>query len=240
VFIQLFGEGDTAEERAALLQQERSILDLISERTQELSGQLGASDRSILSNHLEAVREIERRVQKADAGNLKDVKLPIAPAGELESFDAQVKLMFDLVALAYQANLTRVASYIMVAEGTNRTYNHIGVPDAFHPLSHHANDADKIDRLVKIQRYHVERFAAFLDKLAAINEGEHEQQRSSQQLSASGDPRGRRRRQAEGRATRGPSAAHPARQPASHRAQQGWHRPGALCGQHRLDHAGLT
>ncbi len=173
VFIQLFGEGDTAEERAALLQQERSILDLISERTQELSGQLGASDRSILSNHLEAVREIERRVQKADAGNLKDVKLPIAPAGELESFDAQVKLMFDLVALAYQANLTRVASYIMVAEGTNRTYNHIGVPDAFHPLSHHANDADKIDRLVKIQRYHVERFAAFLDKLAAINEGEN-------------------------------------------------------------------
>ncbi len=172
VFIGLFGEGDTAEERAVLRQQERSILDLIAERTQELSRTLGPSDRSILSDHLESVREIERRVQKADAGGLKNLQLPNAPAGELDSFDEQVRLMFDLLALAYQANLTRVASYIMVAEGTNRTYNHIGVPDAFHPLSHHANDADKINRLVKVQRYHVERFAAFLDKMAAIKEGE--------------------------------------------------------------------
>ncbi len=172
VFIQLFGEGDTAEERAVLQQQEVSILDLIAARTQELSNQLGASDRAILGNHLEAVREIERRVQKAGTGNLQDVKLPNAPAGEYDSFDAQVKIMFDLIALAYQTNLTRVASYIMVAEGTNRTYNHIGVPDAFHPLSHHANDLEKMGRLVKIQRYHVERFAEFIGKLATIKEGE--------------------------------------------------------------------
>jgi hypothetical protein len=172
VFIQLFGEGDTPQERAALVQQESSILDLISERTQDLEAKLGPADRAVLANHLEAVREIERRLQKAQAGNLKDVKLPNAPPGELDSFDAQVKIMFDLIALAYQANLTRVASYIMVAEGTNRTYNHIGVPDAFHPLSHHANDPDKINRLVKIQRYHVERFADFLAKIAAIDEGE--------------------------------------------------------------------
>jgi hypothetical protein len=172
VFIQLFGEGDTAEERVALQQQESSILDLISERTQELSGKLGPSDRAVLSDHLESVREIERRLQKAQSGNLKDVKLPNAPAGELDSFDDQVKIMFDLIALAYQANVTRVASYIMVAEGTNRTYNHIGVPDAFHPLSHHANDLERLSRLVKIQRYHVERFAAFLGKIAAIKEGE--------------------------------------------------------------------
>jgi hypothetical protein len=83
-----------------------------------------------------------------------------------------VKIMFDLIAIAFQANLTRVASYIMVSEGTNRTYNHIGVSDAFHPLSHHANDPDKIARLVKIQRYHVERFADFLGRIAAIKEGE--------------------------------------------------------------------
>ena len=88
--------------------------------------------------------------------------MPDAPIGELDTFDEQVKLMFDLIVLAYQANLTRVASYIMVAEGTNRTYNHIGVSDAFHPLSHHANDRERLLKLVKIQRYHVERFADFV------------------------------------------------------------------------------
>jgi hypothetical protein len=77
-----------------------------------------------------------------------------------------------LIALAYQANLTRVASYIMVAEGTNRTYNHIGVSDAFHPLSHHANDLGRLERLVKIQTYHMQRFSDFLGKLASIPEGE--------------------------------------------------------------------
>jgi hypothetical protein len=172
VFIQLFGEGDTAEERAQLVKREGSILDLISDRTEALSSELGPRDRAVLSNHLEAVREIERRIQKSASQDLKGVKIPNAPVGELESFDEQVKIMFDLLAIAYQANLTRVASYIMVAEGTNRTYNHIGVPDAFHPLSHHANDLERIKRLVKIQRYHVERFADFVTKLAAIQEGE--------------------------------------------------------------------
>ena len=80
--------------------------------------------------------------------------------------------MFDLVALAYQANLTRVASYIMVAEGTNRTYNHIGISDAFHPLSHHANDKERLLKLVKIQTYHAQRFADFVAKIAAIPDGD--------------------------------------------------------------------
>ena len=173
VFIQLFGEGDTAEERASLVRETTSILDLVSERTQALERELGAADRAVLSNHLEAVREIERRVAKSQAKDLAGVTLPTAPVGEFESFDEQVKIMFELIALAYQTNLTRVASYIMVAEGTNRTYNHIGVSDAFHPLSHHANDPDKIARLVKIQRYHLERFADFVGKLASIHEGEN-------------------------------------------------------------------
>ncbi|MEP7246584.1 MAG: DUF1552 domain-containing protein [Gammaproteobacteria bacterium] len=172
VFTQLFGEGDTPQEREALVHQTTSLLDLISERTTALQNELGASDRVVLSNYLETVREIERRVEKSQARDLSGVTLPKVPAGELGSFDEQVKLMFDLVALAYQANLTRVISYMMVSEGTNRTYNHIGVPDSFHPLSHHANDVDKINRLVKIQRYHVERFADFVGKLAAIPDGE--------------------------------------------------------------------
>jgi hypothetical protein len=172
VFLQLFGEGDTQQEREALTRQTSSILDLISERTQSLQRRLGPSDRAILGNYLETVREIERRVEKSQARDLTGVDVPKAPVGELDNFDAQVKLMFDLLAIAYQANLTRVASYIMVSEGTNRTYNHIGVPDGFHPLSHHANDMERLKKLVKIQRYHMERFADFVAKLAAIPDGD--------------------------------------------------------------------
>jgi hypothetical protein len=172
VFMQLFGEGDTPEEREAIARQTKSILDLIADRTSELQRTLGAGDRVVLGEYLDTVREIERRVERAEQRDLSGVTLPAAPIGELDSFDEQVTLMFDLIAIAYQANLTRVASYIMSAEGTNRTYNHIGVPDAFHPLSHHANDLGRLHRLVQIQRYHVERFADFVAKLAATPDGD--------------------------------------------------------------------
>jgi hypothetical protein len=172
VFTQLFGEGDTDAERAAVNAQTRSLLDLIADRTAALRSQVGASDRVLLDQYMSTVREIERRVQLAEQRDLSAITLPEAPIGELESFDEQVKLMFDLIALAYQANLTRVASYIMVAEGTQRTYNHIGVPDAFHPLSHHANKMDSLEKLVRIQKYHVDRFAGFVAKLAATPDGD--------------------------------------------------------------------
>jgi Protein of unknown function (DUF1552) len=171
VFLQLFGEGDTPPERASIRRQTDSILDLILDRTKQLQGELGNSDRSLLEGYLESVREIERRTQKAASKDLSALKIPEAPIGELDSFPDQVKLMFDLIALAYQADLTRVASYIMVAEGTNRTYNHIGVPDSFHPVSHHANDMERLNKLVKIQSWHVEKFAEFLAKLAATPDG---------------------------------------------------------------------
>jgi hypothetical protein len=173
VFVQLFGAGDTPEERARIAHRTRSILDLVNERAGELKGTLGARDRAVLDNYLESVRETERRVAKASDRDLSGLELPDAPIGELPDFDKQVRIMFDLIALAYQANITRVASYIMVGEGTNRTYNHIGVPDAFHPLSHHANNLERIQKLIKIQRYHVERFAEFVDKLANIQDGEN-------------------------------------------------------------------
>ena len=171
VFLQLFGEGDTPPERASIHRQTNSILDLILDRTKQLQGELGNSDRSLLEGYLESVREIERRTQKAASKDLSALKIPEAPIGELDSFPDQVKLMFDLIALAYQADLTRVASYIMVAEGTNRTYNHIGVPDSFHPVSHHANDMERLNKLVKILSWHVEKFAEFLAKLAATPDG---------------------------------------------------------------------
>jgi hypothetical protein len=172
VFLQLFGEGDTPQERASIGHQTNSILDLIMDRTKQLQGKLGASDKAVLDGYLESVREIERRTQMAGAKDLSALKIPDAPIGEQDNFDEQVKLMFDLIALAYQADLTRVASYIMVAEGTNRTYNHIGVPDSFHPVSHHANDLERMNKLVKIQSWHVEKFAEFIAKLAATPDGQ--------------------------------------------------------------------
>jgi hypothetical protein len=172
VFLQLFGEGDNPQERASISRQTSSILDLILDRTKQLQGELGSGDKAVLEGYLESVREIERRTQQAAAKDLSALKIPEAPIGELDEFPEQVKLMFDLIALAYQADLTRVASYIMVAEGTNRTYNHIGVSDSFHPVSHHANDLERINKLVKIQSWHVEKFAEFLAKLAATPDGQ--------------------------------------------------------------------
>ncbi|MEJ0008796.1 MAG: DUF1552 domain-containing protein [Steroidobacteraceae bacterium] len=123
VFIQLMGEGDTAAERDALLRKNSSILDMVSDRAKSLSNDLGPGDRARLSDYLDTVREIERRVTLAGSRDFSGVTVPNAPVGELDDFDKQVRLMFDLIALAYQADLTRVASYVMVAEGTNRTYN---------------------------------------------------------------------------------------------------------------------
>jgi hypothetical protein len=172
VFLQLFGEGDTPQERATINTRTNSLLDLILEGTQRLKGNLGNGDRAVLDGYLESVREVERRTQKAAAKDLSAFTIPEAPVGELDSFAEQVKLMFDLVALAYQADLTRVASYIMAAEGTNRTYNHIGVPDSFHPVSHHANDLLRIEKLAKIQTWHLEQFAGFIKKMAETPDGQ--------------------------------------------------------------------
>src|SRR5271170_6263191 len=172
VFLQLFGEGDNPQERASISRETASLLDLILDGTKSLRSDLGNHDKAALDGYLDSVREIERRTQKAAAKDVSALTLPDAPAGELDSFPDQVKLMFDLIALAYQADLTRVASYIMAAEGTNRTYNHIGVPDSFHPVSHHANDLERINKLIKIQTWHVEKFAEFVKKMAETPDGQ--------------------------------------------------------------------
>src|SRR5262245_38558913 len=161
VFIQLFGEGDTNEERDAISRQNISLLDRINQRTRALQRELDAADRAVLDSYLETVREIERRIERASQRDLSDIKLPPAPIGALDAFDEQVKLMFDLIVLAYRAGLTRVVSYMMASEGTARTYNHIGVSDAFHPVSHHANLVDRIEKLAKIQTWHMDRFGSF-------------------------------------------------------------------------------
>lgn len=172
VFIQLMGEGDTAAERELLLAREKSILDMIAERTQSLRADLGPSDRAALSDYLDTVREIERRLAMAGQQDLSGIEVPNAPIGVIQDFDQQVRMMFDLIALAYQADRTRVASFVMVAEGTDRTYDHVGVPDSFHPISHYNTDRTRIEQLIVIQRYHMERFAEFIEKLAATPEGD--------------------------------------------------------------------
>ena len=172
VYVELMGEGDTAAERAALLHENMSLLDMVSERAKALDKTLGPGDRARMSDYLDTVRELERRVTLAETRKLTGIDVPNAPEGELENFDKQVRLMFDLIALAYQADLTRVVSYVMVSEGTNRTYNFVGVPDAFHPVSHHSNDPVRIRKLQVIERYHMERFADFVKKLADTKEGD--------------------------------------------------------------------
>jgi len=172
LFQRLFGQGDTPEERARLGKQYASILDVISQESAGLKRRVGAEDRVMLNEYLETIREIERRVQKMEQSDLSKLDLPDAPAGIPNSFDEHLNLMFDLVALAYQANLTRVFSMMMAAEVSNQTYNHVGVADAFHPLSHHQNDRAKMDRLVKIQTYHSSAFAKFLAKLATMPDGD--------------------------------------------------------------------
>ena len=172
VFLMLFGEGDTAAEREAIASQTNSLLDMILDRTNKLKGELGASDRILLDNYLESVREIERRIELAGQTDLSQLDIPDAPIGPPDKFEEQVKLLFDLLALAYQADLTRVGTYITVPEGTDRTYNHIGVPDAFHPTSHHANQMDRIEKLIKIQTWHVEKFSEFITKMANTPDGD--------------------------------------------------------------------
>ncbi|HEX4997512.1 MAG TPA: DUF1552 domain-containing protein [Terriglobia bacterium] len=172
VFIQLFGEGDNAEERDAISKLNLSLLDRISGQTAALKRELDAGDRAALDSYLESVREIERRIEQASEKDLGGIDLPPAPIGPQDAFPEQVKLMFDLIALAFQADVTRVVSFMMVSEGTNRSYNHLGVSDSFHPVSHHANDLTRMEKLVRIQTWHMQQFADFAGKLAKIPDGE--------------------------------------------------------------------
>jgi len=172
LFIRLFGQGDNATERASLSKHYGSVLDMVGDEIKDLERVVGPSDKAMLSDYLETVREMERRLEKMEARDLSKVDIPNAPGEAQLPIDQHINLLFDLVALAYQANMTRVFSFMMAAEVSGQTYNHIGVPDAFHPLSHHNNEPAKMDRLVKVQTYHTQVFAKFLDKLAKMPDGD--------------------------------------------------------------------
>jgi len=166
----LFGQGDAPAERNMIRRRTASLLDIVTEDASTLRRSLDSADRARLDDYLDSVREVERRIDRLEAQNVADLKVPNVPLGP--TYDQRLNLMFDLLALAYQSNMTRVFTYMMAGEATNMTYNHIGVPDAFHPLSHHQNDAGKIERLVKIQVWHSQQFAKFLTKLSQMHDGE--------------------------------------------------------------------
>jgi hypothetical protein len=172
-FDQLFGVGATPEERAARRAEDRSILDLISGQLTRLNKELGAADRARLSNYLDEVREIERRIQKVEAFNKsgEQREIPEAPVGVPDSFDEHVKLMFDLQALAFASDTTRVFSFKMGRDASSRVYPTSGVSTGFHPASHHADREDRIMDFAKINRYHVGLVPYFLKKLKETPDG---------------------------------------------------------------------
>ncbi len=172
LFFRLFGQGDTAAEREAILLQTASLLDLVNDSAASVRRQLGAADRARVDEYLSSVREVERRVQIMSDQDFSTMALPDAPAGVPASFDEHIKVMFDLTALAYQAGLTRVVSMMMAAELSMLTYNQVGISEAFHPLSHHQNNPDKLARLAVVQTYHSEIFARFVERLKNTPDGD--------------------------------------------------------------------
>ena len=174
VFERLFGDGGTTDPaaRRARLKKDRSILDSVNEGIARLVRDLGAPDRSKLEEYLEAVRDVERRIQKAEEQG--DLELPTLaqPAGIPASYEDHAKLMFDLQVLAYQADLTRVITFMMARELSGRGYPQIGVSDAHHSISHHSNDPSKLEPYSKINAYHVGLFSYYVEKLRATPDGD--------------------------------------------------------------------
>jgi uncharacterized protein DUF1552 len=172
LFYRLFGQGDTAAEREAIVAQTGSLLDLVGGEAASLRGKLGPADQARMSEYLDSVREIERQAQKMADQDFSKLDLPDAPAGVPASFDEHINLQFDLAALAYQAGLTRIVTMMMAAELSMLTYNQVNISEAFHPLSHHQNNPDKMARLAVVQAYHSTVFARFLDKLNSTPDGD--------------------------------------------------------------------
>jgi hypothetical protein len=171
LFERLFGDGGSAEARQARRRSDGSILDSVREEASRVAGSLGRGDRAKLHEYLDSVREVEERIQNAES-RPSDVALPERPTDIPSSFDAHTKLMFDLQALAFQADLTRVFSMIMSRELSSMTFSSIGVPEQHHGVSHHRNDPQLIAKKARIDLYQAQLFAYFLEKLQAMPEGD--------------------------------------------------------------------
>lgn len=173
VFETLFGDGGTPQQRKAALQKRASLLDSVSKEIQRLKHRVGASDRNRIDGYVESIREVERRIERAEA-TAKDNPLPDLdrPVGVPAAYADHARLMFDLQLLAYQGDITRVITFQLAREASTRTYPEIGVPEPHHPITHHGNDPEKLAKVAKVNQFHVSLFAEFLEKLKATPEAE--------------------------------------------------------------------
>jgi hypothetical protein len=175
LFERLFGDGDSTDPavRRARMAKDRSLLDAVVEKISELEGALGGRDRSKLHEYLDSVRDVESRIQKAEAQSARTLPVVQQPSGSIPaSFEEYVKLMFDLQLLAYQSDLTRVVTFLMTPELSARTYPEIGVPEPHHSLSHHQNRQENLDKLTKLQSFHVGLLTYYLEKLKGTPDGD--------------------------------------------------------------------
>ena len=172
VFESLFGEGGTPEERQTALRKRASLLDSIIDDMRRLKRGLGANDRSRVSDYLDSIREVERRIQKAET-DTKDTPMPDLdrPMGVPAAYADHARLMFDLQLLAYQGDITRITTFQIARETSNRSYPEIGISDPHHPLSHHGDNPEKIEKMSKINAFHVSLFAEYLERLKNTPEG---------------------------------------------------------------------
>lgn len=174
VFERLFGASDSTDARTRLarLRKDRSILDSVTEELADLLSGLGSGDRAKLTEYLEAVRDIERRIQRAEEQSGRELPDVDRPAGAPDAFEEYAELMFDLMALAYQTDLTRVSTFLIGREKSSRSFPEIGVPEPHHPVSHHQNRPDLLEKKARIDTFHVKLLAHFLDKLRSTPDGD--------------------------------------------------------------------
>jgi hypothetical protein len=173
VFDRMFGDGATAEQRLRRIENQRSILDAVTGQIRRLQGDLGAGDRNRVSDYLDTIREIERRIQLSEKLTANsDLAVPVSPSGIPDDHQAHTKLMFDLMTLAFQANITRISTFMMAREVSYRTFPMLGISEAFHPASHHQNNPQRLEQLAKINTYHVSLLAYFLERLKATPDGD--------------------------------------------------------------------
>jgi hypothetical protein len=172
VFERLFGSGSTAEDRLARMRTDRSLLDFVAGDLKALEREIGAGDRTKLTEYLDYVREIERRIQRAEQQAKASADVPSAPVGVPEAYAEHVALLFDLMALAFQTDQTRVFTFMMAREVSQRTYPEIGVTEPHHSISHHGNRPAAITGHAKLNAYHVGMFAKFVERLRSTPDGD--------------------------------------------------------------------
>ena len=174
LFERMFGASDSTDPRvrASRLRRDRSLLDSVGDRVNQLQRSLGTADNHKMNDYLAALRDVERRIQKAEEQSSKELPDVVQPAGIPEKFEDHVRLLYDLQLLAYQADLTRVTTFMYGREQTARPYPQIGVPEPHHPLTHHEGNPEKMAKCAKIQRYHIALFAEYLEKLRNTADGD--------------------------------------------------------------------